>query len=316
MKTLLVAALLAGFASIAFAQNTPYGRPQTETGLTTPIQQQIGVSLSSYTYREPGDLSISIHGPKLGVSYTNTRALGARGHWFAQADARSAFGLATYDGWCSPFLIQPEASSPNGYVLGVGAASACSETGDQDWHVEGRGLVGRDLVGESWGIAPFSGVGVRHLSNGTTGTAGYRTDDYLYVPIGLTARTHAGSRGAMSVTVEYDRLIRGWQKTRDSALGSGDLPATLIAPAFSIDGFTDIAFTQSSGWAVRTSMKYQPAGHWSLEPYYLRWSVDASPISDETATFTVNRITVREQLGAYEPFNVTNEFGIRLGIGF
>jgi len=34
-------------------------------------------------------------------------------------------------------------------------------------------------------------VGVRHLSNGLTGLTGYRTDNYLYVPFGLTARTDA-----------------------------------------------------------------------------------------------------------------------------
>ena len=36
----------------------------------------------------------------------------------------------------------------------------------------------------------------------------------------------------------------------------------------------------------------------------------------ETATFTVNDVTAQEQLGAYEPLNVTNEFGVRLGFHF
>jgi hypothetical protein len=56
--------------------------------------------------------------------------------------------------------------------------------------------------------------------------------------------------------------------------------------------------------------------HWSAEPYYIRWNVDASPVSYETATFTVNRVTAQEQFGAYEPVNVTNQFGVRLGFHF
>ena len=54
----------------------------------------------------------------------------------------------------------------------------------------------------------------------------------------------------------------------------------------------------------------------SLEPYYVRWEVNASPVNYETATFTVNGITAQQQLGAYEPFNTTNEFGVRFGFHF
>ena len=54
----------------------------------------------------------------------------------------------------------------------------------------------------------------------------------------------------------------------------------------------------------------------SVEPYYVRWDVGSSPVNYETATFTVNDITAQEQLGAYEPHNTTNEFGVRLGFHF
>jgi hypothetical protein len=46
------------------------------------------------------------------------------------------------------------------------------------------------------------------------------------------------------------------------------------------------------------------------------WHVSSSPVNDETATFTVNSVTAQEQLGAYEPHNVTSEFGVRLGFHF
>jgi hypothetical protein len=82
------------------------------------------------------------------------------------------------------------------------------------------------------------------LSNGTTGVNGYRTDDYLYVPLGVTARTSVASRNALAFNLEVDPLVHGWQKTRDSALGGGFIPATPSAPAFTINGFSDISFSQ------------------------------------------------------------------------
>src|SRR5581483_7699975 len=119
------------------------------------------------------------------------------------------------------------------YALDLGDPSKCSENGDKDWYVEGRALVGKDVIGDHWAFSPFTGVGLRHLSNGTSGVAGYRTDNYLYVPFGITSRTKAGTR-AISVTLEGDVLAHGWQTTRDSELGGGDVPATPTAPAFTI----------------------------------------------------------------------------------
>src|SRR6185436_15619610 len=131
-----------------------------------------------------------------------------------------------------------------------------------------------------------------------------RTDDYLYLPVGTTARTKVASKSALSFTLEYDQLLHGWQTTRNSALGGGFVPATATAPAFTIDGFSDVSFDQHSGWALRASAKYQLTSRWSVEPSYVHWNVNASPPNDVTATFTVNQVTVQEQLGFYEPLNV------------
>jgi hypothetical protein len=250
------------------------------------------------------------------MDYTGTVAINKRRQWFAQAQLRSTLGNVAYTGWCSPFLITPDGASPNGYALDVGDASPCSESGDKDWYVEARGLAGKNLIGQRWGWSPYTGLGLRHLSNGITGTPGYRTDDYLYLPVGMTTRTGVGSDGALSFNVEFDALLHGWQKTRDSALGGGDVPGTPIAPPFTIEGLSDVSFSQPGGWALRASSKIPMTRHWSVEPYYVRWDVRPSPVNYETATFTVNDVTAREQLGAYEPHNTTNEFGVRLGIHF
>lgn len=121
---------------------------------------------------------------------------------------------------------------------------------------------------------------------------------------------------AFSMNLEFDPLIHGWQKTRDSALGGGDIQATPTTPAFTINGFSDVSFSQHGGWALRASAKYQLARRWSVEMYYVYWRVNASPVSYETAAFTVNNITTREQLGAYEPLNTTRELGVKLGLHF
>lgn len=285
-------------------------------GLATRAGHEVAFSLGTYNYSEPGDQSISIHGFKFGGDYTGTLSLSKARLWFLQADVRGTIGNVTYDGWCSPWLITPDRTSPNGYALDIGDASPCSESGDRDWYVETRGLIGKDVIGHTWGLSPFTGLGLRHLSNGTNGVNGYRTDNYLYLPFGTTVRTRVASQNTLSFSVEYDRLLRGWQTTRDSQLGGGFVPATATAPAFTIDGFSDISFDQHSGWALRAAAKYQFTGHWSVEPYYVRWSVGASPANDETVSFTVNGVTAREQLGFYEPDNVTNEFAVKLGFRF
>jgi hypothetical protein len=308
VKLLFLVGIAALISSLASAQ--------TDADLATPIGHEVNASVQGYTYTEPGTQSISIHGAKVGGEYTGTLPLSQRHHWFVQADVRGTFGNATYTGWCSPFLITPDNTSPNGYELGFGDASPCSETGDQDWYLETRGLAGKDLIGRTWAWSPYGGLGLRHLSNGTTGAAGYRTDEYLYLPIGLTARTRIASHGALSLNLEFDPLLHGWQNTRGSKLGGGDVPATTTAPAFTIDSFSDVSFAQPRGWALRASAKYQVTRHWSLEPYYVHWNVAASPVNDQTVTFTVNHVTGRERIGFYEPLNTTDELGVKWGFHF
>jgi hypothetical protein len=284
--------------------------------LATPAAHEVSFAVGGYNYVEPGDTSISIHGPKIGGEYTGTMVINSHRHWFLQTDARGLVGHTTYDGWCSPFLITPDRTSPNGYALDIGDPSPCSEKGDKDWYVEGRVLVGKDLIGRNWGWSPNVGLGIRHLSNGVAGVSGYRTDDYLYLPIGITARRIVNTRNILSFNVEYDQLLHGWQVTRDSQLGGGDVPATASAPAFTIQGFSDISFDQHSGWALRGHAKYQMTRQWSVEPEFIHWNVGDSPVNHETATFTVNGITARQQLGAYEPLNRTDEFVVKLGYRF
>jgi len=111
-------------------------------------------------------------------------------------------------------------------------------------------------------------------------------------------------------------LLHGWQRTHDSQLGGGDVPATPTAPSFTTNGFSEISFDQHPGWALRAGAKYRMTRQWSVEPDCIHWNVSASPVNYETSTFTVNGDTVRQQLGAYEPLNTTDEFVVKLGFRF
>jgi hypothetical protein len=52
-----------------------------------------------------------------------------------------------------------------------------------------------------------------------------------------------------------------------------------------------------------------------VEPYYIHWTVNDSPVNDETVTFTVHNVTADEQLGFYEP-TTYERLGVKLGLHF
>ena len=225
-------------------------------------------------------------------------------------------GNAAYDGWCSPFLITPSGASPNGYELDVGNASPCSETGDKDWYLEARALAGKDLIGQRWAWSPYTGLGLRHLSNGTSGIPGYRTDDYLYLPVGMTARTQRGF--AWGAELQPGIRSPDPRLAKDARFGFGWRRCSSDDDGACVHGRWLYGYLVLSVWRMGTACKCEISGDQALVAgaVHVRWNVSSSPVNYETATFTVNNVTAREQLGAYEPFNVTNEFGVRLGFHF
>jgi hypothetical protein len=312
-KSITLAAFLALVQGTAFAQTPP---PTVERPLSTHKGHALNLSVQHYDYTEPPPVDISIHGPKFGGEYTGTFSLSDRRRLFAQLNVRGTGATADYDGNCRPWQIAPSDSSPNGYRLTLGTKFPCSEDNDVDWYVDGRALIGRDFIGNAWAIAPFIGVGGRHLSNGVTGNANYRTQEYLYLPVGATVRTSQIADRTIALTLEYDHLLRGWNTTRNSFLGGGTVPATTTTPQFTIGDFEDLSFDQTGGWALRASASVQLGRRWTIEPYYVRWSVDDSTTDTGSAAYTVNGITARQALSYYEPVNRTNEFGVKFGFSF
>jgi len=207
------------------------------TTLATQTASDIGLSLSSYQYREPGVMSST--GAKLGLDLRTTKVLQHR--LFIRGDLRYAFGSVDYNG--------------------SGSAS-----GHQDWYIEARGLVGKDWTIRDAVFSPYIGLGYRYLYNDargitSTGYWGYRREsNYLYLPIGVTHRITLNDRARLVTELEYDHLMSGRQVSRLSDGGTG---------------YSDVTNNQSSGYGLKLSVMYEK-NNWAAGPYLHHWNIGQS----------------------------------------
>lgn len=194
-------------------------------------------------------------------------------------------------------------ADPSRSVVTRSPGPGVQQSGVSDWYVEGRALIGKDLVKHGWVLSPYVGVGFRHLSN----LKGQRQQDYLYLPFGISVQTSALLKRKIEFKLEADILLQGWQQTRFSQL----------PPSGTLLSATDVKFNQRLGGALRTSAKVHLDRRWSLEPYFIHWVIDRSSVDTSIIQFT-NTAGQPAQLSAalVEPFNFTNEFGVKLGLRF
>ncbi len=296
--------------------------------LKTRPGNEISLSLGQYTYfelRGTGDRIMDLTGPKVGIEYTRNLSLSENHNWFATINVRGSLGKVRYT-TPQTFYIDtvPDTSSPSGYVLVSKPGPPFSEGGIDDWYVEGRALVGKDFVGRKVAFSPYAGIGFRHLSNGkgpysSLNGSGARTDDYLYLPLGVTLRTNSllgrWFRSA-EFNIEGDVLIHGWQTTRQSRIPPFSAPATATAPAFAFLGTNDLNFRQRLGYGLRASAKLHLTRHFSLEPYFNHWGIARSVPDVATFRYTVNGQPEQYSVVYTEPRNHTNEFGLKVGFHF
>jgi len=79
-------------------------------------------------------------------------------------------------------------------------------------------VAGLDWVGRSVSLSPYVGVGYRYLYNDvrgstSTGAIGYRREsNYIYEPIGLTARFLLGDRWVLAPTLEGEVFTRAGRR--------------------------------------------------------------------------------------------------------
>ncbi|MDP2760983.1 MAG: hypothetical protein Q8O64_11375 [Sideroxyarcus sp.] len=203
---------------------------------------EIGLSLGSYKYEEPG--LMSLQGAKAGFDLRTTRSFPDR-HTFLRGEARYAFGTVDYRSYGSG-----------------------SSNGEPDWYVEGRVLAGNDWPQEHAVLSTYVGLGYRFLLNDgrgltSSGYAGYRrASNYLYVPLGIIHRMALEAQAELVGTIEYDHLLAGRQFSKLSDTGSGN---------------ADISSKQESGYGMKLSLMYATA-QWSLGPYLHYWNIADSAI--------------------------------------
>ena len=239
-------------------------KPWTETSL------EAGLQISSYHYHE-SSLGVKLQGPEYGLNLMGTAALGD--YWFLRGEGRVVGGRLDYKG--SGVLKD----RPN-YIAEV------------------RATAGRDLVWRNFGISPYVGVGYRFLNNdirgtSTTGAQGYvRRSQYLFAPIGLQPRVQLPNGDRLTLTAEFDPLIRGWQESNLSG---------------AIDGYPDLTNVQKGGYGARGELMYQ-RGLWTFGPFVNYWNINQSDTDCGAGTGFYGC--------GYEPHNHTLEYGMQFRYRF
>jgi hypothetical protein len=261
-KIVLTVMLLAAISGTAPAQETPPSNP-----LLTRRGWEVGGQISNYQYEEPGLMNLK--GNRIGAVGAYTFASPNR--VYSRIDLRSSYGSLQYQG--------------SGTLDDV-----------PDWIFEARAVVGRDyLPSDSAALSPYIGLGYRYLYNdlrgySSTGAVGYqRVSQYLYVPVGLTARFRTGERWVIAPTVEYDVFLGGRQYSQLSDTGLG---------------YSDASNRQDSGYGYRAYLMFE-SGHWAFGPWLHYWSIKDSDV-----------VPVGLGSAAMEPANWTREYGLELRYRF
>jgi len=185
---------------------------------------------------------------------------------------------------------------------------------------ENRFLLGRDFVSSpSLRLTPYTGFGIRYKSEQSADhynvydnylgspvvAIGYDFSDlYYYLPIGLTLDLATKNNYEVSLNMEYDYLIKGYERDDYANLDQYTLPT---------DGFTNQNFRYflDHGWGGRTSLKFLQ--HLSsvdiyIEPYIRYWHISASKITSGMAGGGEYIATANK--------NTTVEVGSSLGVQF
>ena len=271
IKGMLGAMAITSLASLACALTVSTVRAQ-DHGLATKMAIDLSATLTHYEYKEPG--LATIKGVKVGFDVSGTYVFGSQWPdrnkgWFVRGDLRYATGKTDYS------------SGISGSIDNL-----------KDWYYEVRGVIGKDFDQGSYVLAPYVGLGYRHLENdlrgvSTTGARGYRREsNYTTLPIGVVHKMKLSSQVQLHTTLEYSHLLRGQQEAKLSDVGLA---------------FTDVSLRQRKGYGLRlgTMAKFD---QWSVGPMVSVWRIKASEIGGTPPVF--------------EPKNNTVEFGIKAAYHF
>jgi len=238
--------------------------------LATRPGLELGVQAAYYRYEEPDIMKLSGNRGGLVGAYTFTDAR----RLFSRIDVRDSYGRLKYES---------------------------SGTGTQDKVpdniFEVRAVGGADFFpGRSFSLSPYAGLGYRYLYDdlrgySSTGAAGYRREsNYMYAPLGLTARMHLGGGWVLAPTAEFDVFLGGRQKSYLSDTG--------------IAGVHDVINSQDKGHGYRAYVMIEK-DHWAFGGWMHYWLIEDSDVQ-----------SVGGGYAGYEPRNWTREGGLEIRYRF
>ena len=159
------------------------------------------------------------------------------------------------------------------------------------------------MMGKKLTLSPYTGIGYRFKSDDSEDVkyidlrhnirrspkvlGYYRKSNYVYVPLGASADYALNNAWSISFKGEYDWIIKAWHYSRNR----------------NFIGHESNTFKQPNGYGLKgeASISYlYNKVKFSVSPYLNYWNIRNSKYDD----------------GAREPYNITWESGIKLGITF
>ena len=253
---------------------------------------EIAYEVSSYTYKEPHmDYPISLKSTKQGASVLlKNYGFAGQEKSFYLLELRYMTGANTYNGWLSG---------------GGGVYTPLEASGIKDYYFEGALKAGKIFYEQNnFQVEGSVGLGYRWLKDNLQdiGNGGYlRQSQYFYVPFEADFKYNLTQYIKMTLKTELDWLISGEQY-------SGK-----------IVGYTDstsVNHTQEQGYGLRASLKFSSLVWGSMEffvePFWRYWHIQNS---NEGYQYVQYGGTWYQQT-TYEPFNTTQEYGVKVGLAF
>ena len=172
-----------------------------------------------------------------------------------------------------------------------------TDEGD-DYIIELRALIGRDLQLTKTILTPYFGFGYRYLNDHLESQYAYqRHITYYYCPIGFKTETSLFPTWSWGINLEYDIFLAGSVK---SCLSD-------ITPVLD-----DVTNNQDKGLGARCSIYLKKEINkelsFAVEPFFRYWDIQDSDINYITALgYYIVGI-------GYEPANSTKEYGIKMNL--
>ena len=174
----------------------------------------------------------------------------------------------------------------------------------RDYYYEGAIKVGTSVYQkDNFNLEGFLGIGYRFLKDHleSVGAGGYvRESKYLYAPVGLSADYKMNEFFKVTLKTEIDCLLSGEQY-------SGEVVGYDISQG--------VLNRQEEGYGLRASLRVSSSLNIAeifIEPFWRYWHIQNSEYETQYVKIGGNWY----QQTIFEPFNTTQEYGIKVGIVF